>query len=372
MSELRLSTLDELLHKLATELLHFAQDVVTEEFKMIARAAVKNDGDGHVADSAAVKNDGDGHVADSAGFGKQPWFVSVKQDLASGNVTDSDESSCMVEETHGSDESSCTAEEAHGAFVTAEMFRAFLDEERHRPLVADLPKHIIDLRHLILQIGRQVFETHGIGIVVDQMHVIRFSNDESSRIKLGMAMTCDMRSISFTSATLDTWLRYVRPFRLAGYTTASIMALGFVLRLEATSLQLRQVERCLHTARAKHADTALPYIFSERFHARHGRGMGCCEVYHDSDRLCRYFVDMVHVACRGLLVRQPWTLPMSWSVVKSLGLRTTMLQLLPKDSCPRCWFQNRVRVSPGSIRGEPGVVACQHKVSCPRDNKKLR
>ena len=90
MSELRLSTLNELLHKLATELVDFAQDVVTEEFKMIARAA--------------VKNDGDGHVADSAGFGKQPWFVSVKQDLASGHVTDSDESSC-------------TAEEAHRAFV---------------------------------------------------------------------------------------------------------------------------------------------------------------------------------------------------------------------------------------------------------------
>ena len=132
-----MSTLNELLHKLATELLHFAQDVVTEELKMIAQAAVKNDGDGHVADSAAVKNDGDGHVADSAGvkndgdghvadsagFGKQPWFVSVKQDLASGNVTDSDEFSCI-------------AEEAHGAFVTAEMFRTFLDEERHRPLVA--------------------------------------------------------------------------------------------------------------------------------------------------------------------------------------------------------------------------------------------
>lgn len=96
------------------------------------------------------------------------------------------------------------------------------------------------------------------------------------------------------------------------------------------------------------------------------------EVYHNSDRLSRYFVDMVHTVCRGLLIRQPWTLPMSWSVVKSLGLRTTMLQLLPKDSCPRCWFQNRVRVSPGSIRGEPGVVVCQHKVSCPRDNKKLR
>ena len=43
-SELRLSTLNELLHKLATELLHFAQDVVTEELKMIAQAAVKNDG----------------------------------------------------------------------------------------------------------------------------------------------------------------------------------------------------------------------------------------------------------------------------------------------------------------------------------------
>ncbi|CAE7346764.1 unnamed protein product [Symbiodinium sp. CCMP2592] len=84
--------------------------------------------------------------------------------------------------------------------------------------------------------------------------------------------------------------------------------------------------------------------------------MGCCEVYHDSDRLCKYFVDMVHVATRSFITRQPWDLPMSWSVVKSLGLRTTMLQLLPEDSCPRCWFQNRVRVSAGSIRGEPGLA----------------
>ncbi|CAE7198662.1 unnamed protein product [Symbiodinium sp. CCMP2592] len=139
-SELRSSNLNGLLHQLATALLDFAQDVVTEELELIARHAVKNDGGGHVADSVE--------------FGKQPWFVSVKQDLASGNATSSDESSC--------------AEETHGVFVTADMFRTFLEEERHRPLVADLPKHIIDLRHLILQIGRHVYETYGIGIVIDQ------------------------------------------------------------------------------------------------------------------------------------------------------------------------------------------------------------
>ena len=63
------------------------------------------------------------------------------------------------------------------------MLRTFLDEERHRPSVADLPKHMLDLRHHILQTGRQVYETYGIGIVTDQMHIVRFGTDEGNRLR---------------------------------------------------------------------------------------------------------------------------------------------------------------------------------------------
>ena len=116
-------------------------------------------------------------------------------------------------------------------------------------------------------------------------------------------MTCDMRSLALMSATLGTWLRYVTGRLHHSFDN------GIGLRTTIRSFVIAGED--LHTARPKYADTTFPYTFNERFQARQGRGSGSSEVCHDSDRLCKYIVAMVHVVCRGLLARQPWALPMS-------------------------------------------------------------
>ena len=347
-----------LLHQWASGLLEYAQSAVQEELRYLAStSAYKRDPFQDEFPQSSSTDVGCDWLLD-----RPTWHVEVLN-------------SSTVSENEVTEKEDNVA--GRQGFVSAEMYRDFLSAEDRRPKISDMPQNIVDLRHQVLSILQRIFKLHGRGVILDQIHVVRFSSSDHSRLKLGITTACDFSTSSLESSILETWLRYLRPFKLAGFSDARLIEVGHVLRLEKASLQLRHIARALHSARAKYADTEFPYRFGYDLEARHGRGSGSCEVYHDSDTLCNYFVRMLQIACKNSLVRFPWQMQMPWSVVKALGLRTEVLKLAPKafndrSWCIKCWFQRRLRISTSSIRGELGFDAKQHRIACPWDDKKHR
>ena len=177
-------------------------------------------------------------------------------------------------------------------------------------------------------------------------YVVRYRNACDSRQKLGTAAVLDVSiSCSFVSQTLNTWSRYFRPFRMQGFFEADWLR-DYVLKLNADSLQLRRIECCVHTSRKKVAATKFRFTLQQGLQLWQGPGRfggAVCEVCHDCNKQCNYCPNEIHIFFHNKFgIRFPWGLQMTWSVVKALRLRKTILGLAPHFLQHLWWYRSVV------------------------------
>ena len=197
-------------------------------------------------------------------------------------------------------------------FVTPDMYRAYLTTQSVTPAVT--AQRIQELRNEIVSVRPSGYAD----IVLDQMHLIQVNDTKRSRLKQGTTMAYDL--IRSTRQILDTWLRYIRAGRLAGFTEFRVLEIDFTLSLQ--SMKLVQVEGCVHSSKQQVADRDFPYTFSHTLRSRHGCGQGasCCEVYLYSAKLETYFRGMLRTVCVDVALHFPQS---SHDLVYSQGSRST-------------------------------------------------
>ena len=174
-----------LLHQWASGLLEYAQSAVQEELRYLAStSADKRDPFQDEFPQSSSTDVGCDWLLD-----RPTWHVEVLN-------------SSTVSENEVAEKEDNVA--GRQGFVSAEMCRDFLSAEDRRPKISDMPQNIVDLRHQVLSILQRIFKLHGRGVILDQIHVVRFSSSDHSRLKLGITTACDFSTSSLESSILET------------------------------------------------------------------------------------------------------------------------------------------------------------------------
>ncbi|CAE7316123.1 unnamed protein product [Symbiodinium sp. CCMP2592] len=141
MDDINASGLCHLLRQWASGLLEHAQSVVQEELH-------------HLASTSAYKRDPfqddfpRSSSTDDWLLNRPTWHVEV---LNSSTMSDNE----IIEKEK-------TVVGRQG-FVSAEMYRDFLNAEDRRPKISDMPQNIVDLRHRVLGLLQRMYKLHGRG-----------------------------------------------------------------------------------------------------------------------------------------------------------------------------------------------------------------